>query len=376
MVSAVGEGAVEVVELPLPAGHPTSHGRIGLRVKWQGQGDARRVAAAEAVVGSVHRGAEKLAEMRDYRQAIMLLDRHDWWGAFAGELGFVLAVEQMVGLAVPPRATVLRTVLAELTRCAGHLAFLAGAADTLPADTLPAGGPPTGALAGVAAVRELFEAATGNRVHPMFARVGGLADDVDDAWSGRLGAALPGLQEAAARAATLLTGPADRLAVLTARDVREMAVTGPAARAAGVDVDLRRDEPYAGYGDVFGAADVVTRSSGDAAARFAVMAEEVQVSCEVVRRCLDRLPAGPVRARMPRTLRVPEGAVFVWTESPQGASGYYLVSRGGPSPYRLKIRSSTFDTAAALSRALPGTGVADLPLALASLPMVAGDIDR
>lgn len=374
------EPAAEEVPLPLPHGHPSTHGRIGLRIAWEATagttpgtgGPVRRVRAAEAVIGAVHRGAEKLLEMRDYRQGAVLLDRHDWWGSFAGELGYVMAVELMASIPVPRRAVLLRTVLAELTRCQSHLAFLGGA--------LAVASSPAAALArvrgGVSVVRDLMEEASGQRVHPMLCRVGGLAGDVPDGWADRVAAGLDVVSGAVAAARQHLDGVGAGLAVLTAGDARAYAVTGPVARASGRDVDLRRDEPYAAYPECFGPDDVVTSVAGDAAARFAVMAAEIEVAVAVVLRLLPRLEPGPVASRIPRTVRVPEGECLVRTETPQGAGGYYVVSRGGTSPHRAAIRSATFDTAAAWAAALPGTAEPDLGLAVASLPVLAGDTDR
>jgi NADH-quinone oxidoreductase subunit D len=179
-----------------------------------------------------------------------------------------------------------------------------------------------------------------------------------------------------AAAREVLAGHGEGVAVLVTAAARAHAATGPVGRASGRDLDLRRDDPYGAYAEVFEASDVVTATAGDAAARWSVMIAEVGVSRQVVLRALDRLVPGPVQARVPRTLRVPEGACWVWTETPQGAGGYYLVSRGGTSPYRAAVRSATFATASAWSAALPGTREADLPAALASLPVLSGDIDR
>ena len=330
----------------------------------------RRVVAAEAVPGAVHRGAEKLLEMRDYRQGAVLLDRHDWWGAFAGELGYALAVERMTGIPVPPRAEVLRVILAELTRCGSHLAFLAGACDLV----TPGASAPV--AAGVAAVRDLMEGASGQRVHPMLCRVGGLALDVPGGWEESVSVRLPQVAAAAGAARDILSGVGRGLAVLSRSAARAYAVTGPVGRASGRDLDLRRDEPYGLYGRMFERGDVVTVSTGDAAARWSVMAGEVVVAGRVVHRALERLAPGPVQSRLPRTLRVPDGTGWMWTETPQGAGGYLVVSRGGTSPHRVAVRSATFATAAAWSAALPGTAEADLPLAVASLPVLSGDIDR
>lgn len=359
------------MSLPLPAGHPSTHGQVLLRVTWgPGDADDRRVVAAEAVPGAVHRGAEKLLEMRDYRQGAVLLDRHDWWGSFAGELGYVLAVERMTGIRVPARAEVVRVVLAELTRCGSHLAFLAGACEVVaPGSSAPV-------AAGVAAVRDLMEGASGQRVHPMLCRVGGLAFDVPEGWAESVAARLPEVAAAATAAREVLSGVGEGLAVLSRSAARAHAVTGPVGRASGRDLDLRRDEPHGLYAQVFDDGDVVTASAGDAAARWSVTAAEVVVADRVVHRALAHLAPGPVQSRVPRTLRAPDGTAWTWTETPQGAGGYLVVSRGGTSPHRVAVRSATFATAAAWSAALPGTAEADLPLAVASLPVLSGDIDR
>jgi NADH-quinone oxidoreductase subunit D len=370
-VVTAADGTVDVLPLPLPHGHPMTHGQVLLRVGWDaGDPGSRRVRSAEAVPGAVHRGAEKLLEMRDYRQGAVLLDRHDWWGAFAGEWGYVLAVERMTGIPVPARAQLLRVVLAELTRCGSHLAFLAGACEVV----VPGSSGPV--LAGVGVVRDLVEAATGQRVHPMVCRVGGLALDVPDGWEESVSMRLPEVTAAAAVAREVLAGRGEGVAVLATAAARAHAATGPVGRASGRDLDLRRDDPYGAYADVFEASDVVTATDGDAAARWSVLITEVGVSRRVVLRAFDRLVPGPVQARVPRTLRVPEGACWVWTETPQGAGGYFLVSRGGTSPHRVAVRSATFATASAWSSALLGTLEADLPTALASLPVLSGDIDR
>ncbi len=364
---------VETLDLPLPAGHPSTHGRVRLRLRTSAATAGREVVtAAEVVVGAVHRGAEKLLEVRDYRQGLVLVDRHDWWGAFGSELGFALAVERMVGIRVPRRAQVVRTILAELTRCASHLAFLSGAM----ACTTTEEGAHERVTSGVALVRSLVEAASGNRLHPMMCRVGGLATDVDQDWSSAVRSAVAPLRDAAGAAGAGLGIVGGGVAPLPAATAIQYAVTGPSARASGVAVDLRVDEPYVIYEEVFSAADVVTRAEGDAAARWAVMAEEVVAATRVVERCLDLLAPGPISSRTPRTLRVPEGATFVWTESPQGASGYYLVSGGDTAPLRVKIRSSTYDSAAVLAAVLVGTPRAELPFVLASFPLISGDVDR
>jgi NADH-quinone oxidoreductase subunit D len=169
--------------------------------------------------------------------------------------------------------------------------------------------------------------------------------------------------------------------VLDRAAVPAYGVSGPVARASGVPVDLRLDEAYLGYPELAddGVLRAVTRDAGDAAARFAVLLEEVEVSLDLVDACLARLaalPPGPVGVRLPKTVKAPEGATYVWTESPGGINGYYLVSRGEKTPWRLKLRTPGFNNASALPEAVVGSTVADLVPLLASMFFVIGDIDK
>jgi NADH-quinone oxidoreductase subunit D len=159
-------------------------------------------------------------------------------------------------------------------------------------------------------------------------------------------------------------------------------VSGPVARASGVDLDLRRDEPYLAYGELFGPEGpgrVVTRTEGDCLARFEVLLEQVHVSLDLVEACVDRmrsLPAGPINVKLPKVLRVPEGHVYRWTENPLGLNGYYLVSRGDKVPWRLKLRSASFSNVQVLSQLLPGALISDLVAILGSTFFVVGDVDK
>jgi NADH-quinone oxidoreductase subunit D len=183
------------------------------------------------------------------------------------------------------------------------------------------------------------------------------------------------LDDAAFRSATEGVGR------LTPAVVDAYGVSGPPARAAGVDLDLRRDEPYLAYGDLL--ADGVLRvpvcTAGDALARVEVLVEQARVSLDLARACTDRLRTldrGPVNVRLPKILRAPEGATYAWTENPIGINGYYLVSRGEKTPWRMKLRSASFNNVAALPEVVPGCRVADLVPLLASMFFVVGDIDR
>jgi NADH-quinone oxidoreductase subunit D len=391
----------------LGASHPSAHGMLRLWLTLDGD----RITAAEPEIGFMHRGAEKLFEARDYRQIIVLANRHDWLGAFASELGVVLAAERLAGIEVPPRGIWARTMLAELNRALSHLAFLssyppeiaaAGTAGADQADGAGAAGGP-GAAGGTVRAREaawpaaaqaafrareaiqaIMEEISGGRMHYMFNRVGGLKEEIPAGWLTRacrvldeVRAALPAIGaavgEAAFRARTRGIG------VLAPEQVRQYGVSGPAARACGVDFDLRRDEPYLAYGELAQVLRVPVRTEGDCLARFECLRDQLAVCLDLAQACAERLatlPKGPLSARLPKVLKVPEGHAYAWTEGPLGLSGYYLVSRGGKTPWRLKLRSASFSNMAVLPEVLPGHRVADLAAILGSLFFVVGDMDK
>ena len=330
----------------------------------------------------MHRGAEKLFEVRDYRQIIVLANRHDWLSAFANELGVVLAVERMMGLEVPVRAVWLRTLLAELNRVLNHLMFLGSYPLELGAIT-----PVFYAFRERETIQAVMEELSGGRMHYMFNRVGGLKEDLPYGWLGRAAGAsaavrkrLPDIEDIVLgneifRARTVGVGR------LSPELVSQYGVSGPIARASGVDADLRRDEPYLAYDELLrdGVLRVVTRTDGDCFARFSVLLEQVKVSLDLVDACLDKLsalPAGPINVRLPKILKVPEGQTYAWTESPLGINGYYLVSRGDKTPWRLKLRSASFNNISALPALLPGTMIPDMIAILGSMFFVVGDIDK
>ena len=362
-------GAVHPTDIALGPDHPTLDGLPQLALTASADGV---VTEAEWLPGTVHRGAEKLFESRDYRQILMLVDRHDWLSAFCSELGVAVGVERALGLTPPPRAQHLRILLAELTRIAHHLAFLAPLPGRLPAAWR------TAAWAWRGEVLDLIEAATGHRVHPMFCQVGGVRADVTTEWLDLVSGARSGWRAAALRSDDLL-GLLDAsyagVGVLTAADAQAYGASGPVARASGVDLDLRRDDPYLPYPEPT----VPLRSAGDAAARIDLLVDEIEVSLALVDWAVGRLRESggePVSVRLPKVIRVPEGSSYTWTENPSGINGYLLVSRNDRTPWRLKLRSAGFGNAAALSAALPGTSLPDLPAALAGFLLICGDVDR
>jgi NADH-quinone oxidoreductase subunit D len=361
--------------IELGAHHPSAHG--GLRLHLVLDDDV--VVSARPQIGLLHRGAEKLFEVRDYRQALVLANRHDWHASFGNELGIVLAVERMLGMEVPERATWARTLLAELTRALHHLTFL-GAYPLAPGAATAA----YYALDEREALQRLLEEASGGRMHLMLNQVGGLKADLPDGWTQRARATVALVRERLPLLDGLVSSEEFRarlrgIGVLPVEVAAAYGASGPTARASGLDLDLRRDAPYLGYADLGDVLRVVTREEGDCLARHEVLAEQTHVSLDLVDACLDRLDAigpAPVNLKLPKVLRAPEGATYCWTENPSGISGYLLVSRNEKTPWRLKVRSASFNNLAVLPELLVGARLGDVVEVLGSLFYTVGDADR
>ena len=380
-LGAAGVGGLQTTEMVLNIGpqHPATHGVLRLRIT----ADGERITAAEPVIGYMHRGAEKLFEVRDYRQILVLANRHDWLSAFASEVGVALTVEHLLGMEVPERATWTRTLLSELTRVLNHLMFLGSYPLELGAIT-----PMFHAFREREELQAVMEEFSGGRMHYMATRIGGLLHDLPDGWLDRVDAAVGAVRARLPELVGLTLGNeilqarTRGVGVLTLEQVLGYGVSGPIARASGLDVDLRRDEPYLAYAELFaegGPGRVVTREAGDCYARLEVLAEQIEVSLDLARACTARLrelPPGPVSTKLPKALKVPEGSHYHHGENPLGLNGYYLVSRGDKAPHRLKLRSASFNNVQVLREMLPGTVVADMVAILGSMFFVVGDIDR
>jgi len=380
LVGSLAPGVLPVVTEDPPAGtilvdlgpdHPSQAGLIELRL-WTTDGLVR---SAQVVVGAMHRGVEKLFEVRDYTQILMLADRHDWHAPFFGELAVALAAEQMMGLAVPERAVWLQTLLAEHTRILSHAGFLTWVTRAAAAD------------AGLNRLRESLRrqtlALTGNRIHPMVNRIGGLAADAEPDWLQAENQLMSRAETAGWAVLSLIdqdpvAGLTRGVAVLDAETVGQYGVSGPAARASGVDLDLRRAQPYLAYPELADLLDPRTTAGGDARSRLRAMADEMIISARLVRACADRLATtgGPVAVRLGKIIRLPEGQAYSSVEAPLGIAGVYLSSRGEKTPWRLRLRTPSFSNLASLESVLVGVEVRSLEAALASVGYVVGDVDK
>jgi NADH-quinone oxidoreductase subunit D len=372
----VGTGAgLETADMVLNIGpqHPSTHGVLRLKLTLDGE----RVVSCEPIVGYMHRGAEKLFEVRDYRQIIMLANRHDWLSAFSNELGVVLAVERLMGIEVPERAVWLRMALAELNRVLNHLMFLGSYPLEIGAIT-----PMFYAFRERETLQAVMEEVAGGRIHFMFNRVGGLKEEVPAGWTKRARQAvaqvrkrMPDLDKVIHKNDIFLARTVG-VGVLSAADAAAYGASGPVGRASGLDFDVRRDEPYLFYDQL--KVPVVTRTAGDCHARFEVLLEQVYVSLDLVDQCLDQVEriGGPINVRLPKVVKAPEGHTYAWTENPLGVNGYYLVSRGEKTPWRLKLRTASYANVQALATLIPGCLVPDLIAILGSMFFVVGDIDK
>ena len=372
------ELATEDMVLNIGPQHPATHGVLRLRLTLDGE----RIVDCEPVIGYMHRGVEKLFEVRDYRQIIVLANRHDWLSAFSSELGVAIAVERMLGMEVPQRAVWARMLLAELNRVLNHLMFLGSYPLEVGAIT-----PIFYAFRERETIQEVMEEISGGRMHYMFNRPGGLKEDLPAGWLGRVSAAVAAVRSRLPDIGELVLGNeifAARtrgVGVLSPDLVAAYGVSGPIGRASGVDFDLRRDDAYLAYDELAaaGALTVPLGRDGDCYDRFRLLFDEVEVSLDLVDACVARLrdlPQGPVNVRLPKILKAPEGETYAWTENPLGINGYYLVSKGEKTPWRLKLRSASFNNLAVLPRMLPGCVVADMVAILGSMFFVVGDVDK
>ena len=352
--------------------HPATHGTLRLVARLEGE----QVIAADPVVGYMHRGYEKLAEVRTYPQVTTLINRIDWVGSFANEVPFILAAERLMEIDAPERAKWIRTALFEMSRIANIILFLGDMAVQLGAIT-----PAFFAFRDREFVLNQIEAATGGRFHPNFDRIGGLKDDLPAGWIAETKQAMDRVREFCDTMEDLVLGNeifhqrTKGIGVIPAAVGLEHGLSGANIRASGVDWDLRRDE---NIGLAYDEVDwkVWTHTDGDSYARFFVRLMETREAANIVDQCLSSLPSGPIMAKVPRIIKVPEGEAYIRTDNPLGAMGYYIVSRGDTGPFRVKIRSASFSNMSITPWLLRGVYVPDIVTILASLYFILGDLDR
>ena len=362
----------EGMTLNLGPQHPATHGTLRIIVRLDGE----QVVSAEPVMGYMHRGYEKLTEVRTYPQVTTLVNRIDWLGSFANEVPFILAAERLMEVEAPARAQWIRTALFELSRIANVVLFLGDMAVQLGATT-----PVFYAFRDREFVLNQIESVTGGRFHPNFDRIGGVKDVLPKGWIQETKDVLVRIHSFCEEMEDLVVGNeifqsrTRGIGIIPADTGLAYGLSGANIRSSGVDWDLRRD---GGVGLIHDQLDwkVWTHPDGDSFARYWVRLQEVRESCKMVGQILDGIPSGPIMAKVPRIIKVPPGEAYVETENPLGIMGYYIISKGDLVPYRVKIRSASFNNVSITPWVLKGVYVPDVISILASLYFILGDIDR
>ncbi|MBI2677734.1 MAG: NADH dehydrogenase (quinone) subunit D [Candidatus Koribacter versatilis] len=376
--------------------HPSTHGVLRLLLEIDGE----TVVRMAPDIGYLHTGIEKTCEAKFYQQVVPLTDRIDYLCPMTNNLCYVLAVEKLLGLDIPPRAQWVRVMLNELTRISSHLVWLGTHALDIGAMSVF-----------LYCFREredclrLFEAVSGQRMMTSYFRVGGLALDLPIGFLDRVRDFANKFPERVDEYEDLLTSNpiwerrTKGVAHMSAEDALALGVTGPALRASGVDIDLRRDMPYSSY-EKF-QFDVPVSSDGDVFARYILRVREMRESIKIVKQGLDGMPTGAIKADAPKVVlpdrekmktqmealiyhfkivtegfTVPAGEVYQAIESPRGEMGYYVVSDGTSKPYRVHMRSPSYANLQALAKMCEGKLIADVVAAIGSIDIVLGEIDR
>jgi NADH-quinone oxidoreductase subunit D len=364
--------ATQEMTLSIGPQHPSTHGvlRVVLSI------DGERISDAVPVIGYMHRGFDKLAEVRDYRQVLALSNRHDWLSAFGNELGLVLAVERLMELEIPARAQWIRMLMAEWNRVLNHLMFLGSFGLELGAMT-----PMFLAFREREDIQNLMEAATGARMHFTYCRVGGLKEDLPRGFLQQSAALVRKIRNRLYDYDGLLLGNeifkkrTVGIGVLSGEIAKSYGVTGPILHATGIAEDSRKTEPYLQYDQVD--FEVPVGEHGDSYDRFVVLFRRIQESLKIIEQCHDMMPAGPVMpGKMPKYIQPPEGWTYTRVENSLGETGYYLVSKGGKEPWRLKMRTPSFHNVSMIPSLLKGILLPDLIAVLGSVFFVVGDVDR
>lgn len=367
------EAAVEqLYSLNLGPQHPSTHGVLRILLRMDGE----FIVDADPIIGYGHRGHEKMAESREYKRFMPNSSRMDYLAGLIFNHGFALAVEKFAGVEVPPRAQYIRTICSELNRISSHLLWFG-------TYLLDLGGftPFLYCFDDREQILDTLDRVTGSRLTYSYCRFGGVAQDVDAtfiemarSFVKRLRSRWPDYHNLVTKNVIFINRTKD-VGVIPAELAASYGVTGPNLRACGIPYDVRKAEPYELY-DRF-EFDIPTGVNGDAYDRYLVRLEEMEQSCRIIEQALDQLPDGPYRnEKAPFKVKPPKGEIYFAFESARGLTGYYLVSDGGPCPYRCHIRVPSFANLNVLVDVLPGTMVADAVSILGSIDVVIPEIDR
>ncbi len=351
--------------------HPSTHGVLRVILKLDGE----TVLGTDCVIGYLHRGVEKIAENRTFQQFAPYVDRMDYVAAVSNGLGYCMAVEKLLDVEVPPRAQAVRVILTELNRVASHLLWLGTHALDIGAIT-----PVFLCFREREEVLKIFENYCGARLTTHAFRIGGLQYETYDTFEQQCLDFCDLMEEKLKEYHALLTGNriwvkrTKGVGILNAADCKDYGVTGPLIRAAGVEWDLRKAQPYCGYENYD--FDIPTAENGDTFDRYMVRMEEMVQSCRIIRQAVDALPQGPIKGKVGKVIKPPPGEAYVSIEAPKGELGYYIVSDGSLNPYRVRVRPPSFVNLGALDKMCRGTLVADVVAIIGTIDIVLGEVDR
>jgi NADH-quinone oxidoreductase subunit D len=409
---ADAEGDDELMVINMGPQHPSTHGVLRLVVELRGE----EVVDLQPVVGYLHTGIEKSTEFRTWVQGVTFVTRMDYLAPIFNETAYCLAVEKLLGVEAPPRAQALRVLMMELNRISSHLVWLATTGLELGALSMMLYG-----FREREEILDILEDVTGLRMNHAWVRPAGVSQDLPDGIEDKIRAFVRDMRAKADEYETLLTNNPiwlERTSGIGRLDLDrliELGVTGPLLRAAGLEHDLRKAEPYCGYEQYD--FEVPTATGADVYARYQVRLAEMRQSLRIVEQVLDSLPGGPVMVEDPKVawparlalgpdglgnspahvrhimgesmealihhfkmvtegFKVPPGEVYVPVESPRGELGYHVVSDGGNLPYRVHVRDPSFVNLQAASPMMKGLLVADIVAALSSIDPVLGGVDR
>jgi len=386
----------ETMVLNMGPQHPSTHGVLRLILELDGEVIVRCIPD----IGFLHTGIEKNMEVKRYEQALVMTDRMDYLNNLGNNLCYCLAVEKLVDLDVPPRAQVIRVLLAELQRIASHLIFLASHGLDLGAQSVF-----LYCFREREVILDLFEMISGARMMTSYIRPGGVWRDLPAGFEAAVRQFLDGFERRLDQYHALLTkNPlylqrTKGISAITPEDALDIGLTGPLLRATGMPYDLRKAMPYSAY-DQF-EFEVPVGTTGDVFDRYMVRMAEIRESVKIIEQALARIPSGPFRSsnrkfvppprsELGRSMEAvihhfklwtegysaPGGSVFVAVESPRGELGCFLEGDGSPKPYRVHFRTPSFAAVQALPHMAPGHLVADLVAIISSLDPILGDVDR
>jgi NADH-quinone oxidoreductase subunit D len=388
----------EKMVLNMGPSHPATHGVLRIVLELDGE----IITKATPEIGYLHRGDEKIAENMTYTQFIPYTDRLDYLSPLANNVAYVLAVEKLMGISqqIPPRCQFIRAICAELARISSHLLGLGSYAMDVGAMTVF-----LHTFTEREKIYNLCESLTGARFTTSYTRIGGLSRDLPPGWTDQLRKFCNEVVVNFDETESLLTRNrifVDRtqgVGVISREEAIDYGLSGPNLRGSGVEHDLRKAQPYLVYDQL--QFDIPVGTAGDCYDRYLLRIEEMRQSVRLIHQCLDKLPGGPVNVpdlkivlppkdrvltkmeelihhfiNVTQGVNAPPGEVYFGHENPKGELGFYINSKGGGTPYRLKIRSPSFVNLSILSKILPGHMVSDVVAILGSFDFVMGECDR